>query len=411
MSARRSILFVHQNFPGQFPAIAGALVARGDRVAAIGSASAAGLPGVELRRWSNRRCTTAGIFQAAVRAEADLIRAEAAARSAEALAAEGFSPDVIVGNPGWGETLHLKEVWPAAKLILLGEYWYTSRGGDVGFDPEFMKAGSSVTDAIALNARNMGHALAYMLADRIVCPTPFQASTYPPSLRERIVVHHEGIDVSRAARRPDARVRLADGRVLDGARPVVTFVARTLEPLRGFHSFMRALPHLLSQQPDAEVIVIGREEGPGYGLNLPAGATWKMRMLAEVGNRIDASRVHFAGAVPHATLIDMLSISRAHVYLTYPFVLSWSLLEAMACGCLVIGSDTAPVRDVILNGGNGLLVDFFAPDVIAATVNAVLAGPTRFAPLRDAARRTVIDGYDAQRTGVPGWLALIDAML
>ena len=271
MTARRSVLFVHQNFPGQFPRIAEALLKRGDRVAAIGSHTARNMPGVDVRRWTNDRGTTAGILPAAVRAEADLIRGAAAARTAAQLAKDGFRPDVIVGNPGWGETLHLKEIWPEARLILLGEYWYTFRGGDVGFDPEFVSPGFGLDDAVALNARNMGHALAYSLADRIVSPTPFQASTFPPPLRERIAIHHEGIDIARAARRAQPRLKVPGGRVLDGSRPVVTFIARTLEPLRGYHSLMRALPMLMDGNREVEVVIIALTIRPATARRRLAG--------------------------------------------------------------------------------------------------------------------------------------------
>ena len=408
MTGRRSVLFVHQNFPGQFPRIAAALLKRGDRVAAIGSHTARNMPGIDVRRWSNDRSTTAGILPAAVRAEADLIRGAAAARAAAQLARDGFRPDVIVGNPGWGETLHLKEVWPDARLILLGEYWYSFTGGDVGFDPEFTPAGFGLEEAMGLNARNMGHALAYTLADRIVCPTPYQASTFPPALRARITVHHEGIDVARAARRHWAVLKLPGGRVLDGSRPVVTFIARTLEPLRGYHSFMRALPMLMAGNAQAEVVVIGAEDQPGYGLSPPAGRTWKEIFLSEVRDRIDPARLHFLGRVPHDQMMAALSLSAAHVYLTYPFTLSWSLLEAMACGCLVVGSDTAPVRNVIADGETGLLADFFAPDAIAGTILRAIAEPDRYVPLRAAAASLVATRYDAVTSGIPGWLDAID---
>ena len=410
MTARRTILFVHQNFPGQFPRIVEALVARGDRVAAIGSATARDMAGVDLRRWSNDRGTTPGILPTAIRAEADLIRAAAAAREAARLAGDGFTPQVIVGNPGWGETLHLKEVWPDATLILLGEFWYTFRGGDVGFDPEFIPPGFGLDDAVALNARNMGQALAFTLADRIVCPTPFQASTFPPTLRERIVVHHEGIDIARAARRADVRIVLPGGRVLDGTRPLVTFIARTLEPLRGLHSFMRALPRLMKDHPTADIVLIGADDQPGYGAPPPPGQTWKSLFLREVEGLIDPDRLHFLGRIPHEQMIAILSRSDAHVYLTYPFTLSWSLLEAMACGCLVIASDTAPVRDVIRHGENGLLVDFFSPEAIATAVGRAITVPDKLASLRLAAAETIRDRYDQARTGTPGWLTLIDAV-
>jgi glycosyltransferase involved in cell wall biosynthesis len=410
VTARRSVLFVHQNFPGQFPHIARALVARGDRVAAIGSSTARNMPGVDVRKWTLDRGTTPGMFEPAVRAEADLIRADAAARAAARLKADGFTPDVIVGNPGWGETLHLKKIWPHAKVALLVEYWYVDEGGDVGFDPEF---GGPVDLAtrLSLNARNLSQALACTLADLIVCPTPFQASLFPDEIRKRIVIHHEGIDLARAARLPFKKVRLPDGALLDGTRPVVTFIARTLEPLRGFHSFMRALPAVMAAHPMVEVVVIGNDQQNGYGAAPPAGRTWKQFMLDEVSGRIDPVRLHFTGGIEHREMMQLLLLSTAHVYLTYPFTLSWSLLEAMACGCLVIASDTAPVRDAIRNGKTGVLCDFFDSEAIATEITRALNEPEAFAAIRQAASASAMECFDAQRHGTPEWLGYIDGLM
>ncbi len=318
---------------------------------------------------------------------------------------------MIVANPGFGETLHLKEVWPAARVILLVEYWYNSRGGDVGFDPEFGPTELPLARAADLNARNLAQALACTLADRLVCPTPFQASLFPPALRERITVHHEGIDLQRAAPLVGKKVRLADGTLLDGGRPVVTFISRTLEPMRGFHSFMRALPRVMEAHPTAEVVVIGGDDTAGYGMPPPPGRTWKQVMLDEVGARLDPARLHFTGRVSHREMMACLSLSWAHVYLTYPFTLSWSLLEAMACRCLVIGSDTAPVRDAVEAGRTGVLVDFFSPDHLAAAICQALRFPDNFKSMREAARSNVLSRYDALTSGTPRWLTKIDALI
>ena len=402
-----NILIVHQNFPGQFPHIAAALTARGDRVAAIGEKARA-IPGVDVRRWKNDRSSTPGLFPAATRAEADLIRAEAAATTAAALERDGFSPDVIVGHPGWGETLHLKEIWPGARLILLGEYYYKTQGGDVGFDPEFPPL--DLAAKLRINAKNATQAFAYTMADRIVAPTAFQADTFPPSLRARIRVLHEGLDLGRARRNPRAQVALADGPVLDAATPVVTFVNRTLEPLRGFHIFMRALPAFLDAVPEGRALIVGTDRASGYGTPSPEGKGWKAALLAELGDRIDLSRVHFTGAVPHGQLVDILSISAAHVYYTYPFVLSWSLVEAMACECLVLASDTGPVRDAIADGQDGLLLPFFDVAALSAAMIRAAREPAAFAALRTRARQTALARFTRER-GVAGWLAQIDELL
>jgi len=174
---------------------------------------------------------------------------------------------------------------------------------------------------------------------------------------------------------------------------------------------MRALPSLLERVPDAEVLLIGTDSAKVYGGSLPDGQTWKGKMLAEVGDRLDMERVHFTGALDHADMVKALSISTAHVYYTYPFVLSWSLVEAMACECLIVGSDTAPLRDAIEPGVNGLLRDFFDVRGLADTLVEVCQNPEAYAPLRKAARVTALERFDRETVGVPGWLSLIDEVM
>jgi glycosyltransferase involved in cell wall biosynthesis len=404
-----NILIVHQNFPAQFPYIAAALRARGDTVAAIGGKTARAIPGIDLRRWSTDRGTTPKLFPLAVRAEADLIRGAAAAQAALQLKRDGFTPDVIVGHPGWGETLLLKEIWPEARLILFGELMYLSHGGDLNFDPEFSGAPSFERDARG-HAKNAGLALAYAWADRIVCPTRFQAASFPPALQSSIRVLHEGVDLDRAARRADARLTLPGGRILDASTRVVTYVSRTLEPLRGFHVFLRALPAFLDACPQAEVVVIGEETRQGYGLAPPPGKSWKSWLMEELGDRIDPARVHFLGRVSHDQLITAFSLSWAHVYYTYPFVLSWSLVEAMACECLVLASDTPPLHDAITDGVEGRLLPFFDTGALSAALIETVRQPEAFVALRSAARTRALAGFD-RATGTAGWLAMIDELL
>lgn len=402
----KRILFVHQNFPGQFPHIADGALARGYKIAAIGGPTAKGRPGVDLRRWKPGRGSTPNIFDPATRAEADLIRGHLAAHVAAGLKTDGFTPDLIIGHPGWGETILLGEVWPNAPEILLGEYWYQSHGGDVGFDNEFETR--TFEADLRSHAKNAGMALAYSTADVIVCPTRFQASTFPKAFQPSIHVVHEGVDISKSSRKIGARLKLPDGRILDGSKPVITFINRNFERLRGFHIFMRALPQFMQRCPDAEVVIIGSEEGQAYGGQLPKGQTWKSKMMDEVGERIDTKRVHFMGRVPHATMIDALSISWGHVYYTYPFVLSWSLVEAMACECLILGSDTAPVRDAIRAGESGLLNDFFDVPALSRAMAEACETPEKFQDMRRRARQFALETFDRETVGVPAWLKLIE---
>lgn len=404
----RRILIVHQNFPGQFPHIVEGLLKAGHKLAAIGGSGAKGRPGVDLRRWSLNRGTTKGIFDPATRIEADLMRSYAAANVALQLKADGFTPDLIIGHPGWGETLQLGEVWPEARQIAFGEFFYRSHGADVGFDAEFESHTPSAD--MRVYSKNAGLALAYSAADVIVCPTPFQASHFPEAFKPRIRVLHEGIDIGRSARKPSATLMVRPGVTLDGRKPVITFINRNFERLRGFHIFMRALPQFQQLQPDADIVIIGADQ-KGYGGALPDGQTWRTKMLAELDGQLDLSRIHFTGPLSHGDMISALSISWAHVYYTYPFILSWSLVEAMACECLILGSDTPPVRDAITSGENGLLNDFFDPAALASAMNRACETPEAFRVMRRRAKETAQSMFDRATVGVPGWLTLVQDVL
>ena len=402
------VLFVHNNFPGQFGFIAEKLHAEGYRCAAIASRTGQKLDGIELVQWRTSKATTPNILPAAVRVEADLIRGGAAAKAAVHLRDRGFDPALIIGHPGWGETTYMREIFPRARQIAYAEYYYRSVGGDVGFDPEFSPARAE--DPHTLYAKNAGMTMAFAEAEAIVAPTAFQRSLLPQIFRDRAHVIHEGVDTDFVRKRADVTLALGTGKVLDGSRPIITFINRRLEPLRGFHIFVRALPALMQAVPDAEIVIIGADEPGGYGT--PSGEqSWRTRLFGQIADKVEGSRVHFVGRLPHETMLQALSLSWAHVYFTYPFVMSWSLLEAMASECLVIASDTAPVRDAITNGRDGILLDFFDVEGLTRALIEACRIPERFRPLRRAARETVLARYDRASICQPAWLALVEPML
>ena len=401
------VLFVHQNFPGQFLHLAPELARRGHEVLALTDI-------VNKRETTTRtlryRHQEPKVDPAACRLGRNYTqqsdRGVTVARACLQLRKDtGYVPDVIFGHSGWGETLFLKEVWPEAKLIVYAEFYYQGRGADVGFDPEAGEAGFDQVMIAQGRAAHLGQALLH--ADAGVSPTEWQASTYPPALRRMIDVIFDGVDT--AALRPDpaAEVTLPGGRVLRAGDEVLTFVNRNLEPYRGYHSFMRALPDVLAARPEAQVVIVGGDD-VSYGPAPKDGRRWKDIYLDEVRDRLDLARVHFIGKVPYPTFVSLLQVSRAHAYLTYPFVLSWSMVEAMAAGALVIGSDTAPVREVIRHGENGLLVDFFDIAGWSRVLTEALADPARFQPLRDAARRTAVERYDLQSHCLPRMVAMVE---
>jgi glycosyltransferase involved in cell wall biosynthesis len=405
---RPDVLFVHTSFPAQFQFIAPALRHRGMRCVAIGNRTSwsADIP---LRMYPKTELDEKTSYDYVETGEIGLRRALGAAKVALRLRDQGFSPDVIIAHPGWGDTLLLSEVFPKALQILHGEYYYRGRGGDYGFDPEF---GAKPSDAGRMYAasKNTTFAMAYAQADWIVAPTAFQARQFPSVLRDRMSIIHEGIDTDKIQPRQDAKFKLPNGTFLDRTVPVITFVNRTFEPLRGFHIFMRALPAVLAAVPNAHVILIGNWGGLNYGAKIK-DTTWKDWVLSKLKNDLDMSRLHFVGSIPHEQLIDAYNVSAAHVYYTYPFVLSWSLLEAMASECLIIGSDTDPLRDAVTDGVDGRLLDFFDVQALSQALIDACRNPKKYQKMRKAARRTVLEKFDRARICLPAWLDLIDTVM
>lgn len=403
------ILFIHQNFPAQYRHIAATLARLpGWRVFALGDAANVRrrprIPEINLAGYPAPAPASPRTHHYVRPLEAAVRRGQAVVRACLELKKRGFVPDVVYAHPGWGEALFLRDLYPDARITLYCEFFYRTRGADVGFDPEFP---SSLDDTFRVRVKNAASLLSLEAADAGLAPTAWQRKCFPREYRSRIEVIHEGVDTDLV--RPDhgAILELPDSRLRLTARDeVVTYVARNLEPYRGFHVFMRAIPEIQKRRPRAHVVIIG-DTGVSYGQALPGGQTYKQRMLDEVGAKLDMSRVHFLGPVPYETLLRAYQVSSAHVYLTYPFVLSWSMLEAMAAGCAVVASRTAPVTEVVEDRKNGFLVDFFSPSEIAERVDEALEGSSAVAAVRKQARRTIVARYDLKRVCLPAHLKLL----
>jgi glycosyltransferase involved in cell wall biosynthesis len=409
----RKILLVHQNFPGQFKHLGPALAQQGHQVFAFSMRPHKPLTwqGVRVLPYRAQRASAPDVHPWVVDFETKVIRAEAAFRHAQALKAKGLEPELILAHPGWGESLFLKRVWPQARLAIYCEYFYGQQGQDVGFDPEFPVLDEG--DACRVEIKNINNLLHFERADAGLSPTQWQASSFPQPFRSRIAVIHDGIDTAEAAPRADARFALPDGRSLGRGDEVVTFVNRNLEPYRGYHVFMRSMPDLLARRPQAQVVLVGGDE-VSYGARPPGGGNWKDKLIAEVRPRIpDAhwQRVHFVGKLAYDHYLALMQVSRVHVYLTYPFVLSWSLLEAMSVGAAIVASDTPPVREVITHDQEGLLVPFFDPQALVDRTCALLEDPAERARLGQAARRKVVSQFDLQSICLPAQLDWVNHLL
>jgi len=398
-------LFIHQNFPAQYLHLLRHLAAQKQHeLLFLTESDRNNIVGVRKMLHRLGRQPNPGIHPHARELELALIRAESVARSAANLKSLGFVPDIIIGHHGWGEMLHVNDVWPDAPLLGYHEFYYNMEGFDVGFDPEFP---ADPDIAARIRMKNTVNLLALTNPGLGQTPTLFQHSTYPAWSRPKISVLEEGVNLDVCMPDPDLRKRVVTlaGYKVRPDEKLVTYVVRDLEPYRGFHVMMRALPKLLAARPDVRVILVGGDS-VSYG-SKPAGGTWREHMLNELNGKLDAGRVHFAGRVPYEAYVKLLQRSDAHVYLTYPFVLSWSLREAMATGCALVASDTAPVREFVTDRKTGLLAPFLKPDVIAERILEVLEDTALNRKLRRAARAWAEAHLD-MGAYLRGYEALID---
>src|ERR1700722_15526025 len=403
------VLCVHQNFPGQYLHLARYLGTQSQhQIVFVTQRQDVELPGVRKIVYKPRRTISPQVHHYLRESEAAVLNAQEVARIALDLRKAGFIPDVMLGHNGWGEIWYLKDIFPEAPLVGYFEFFYRMQGAGVGFDPS---GPVSPDTAPRLRTKNLGNLLALDTADLGQCPTEWQKSVYPRRYHSILNVIHEGIDTGVVTPDPHARLLIADRQAeFRAGDETVTYIARNLEPYRGFPSFMRSLPKILAARPKARVLIVGGDD-VSYGARLPGGQTFRQHMLSELEGSLDLSRIYFLGKIPYPAFIKVLQVSRVHVYLTYPFVLSWSMLEAMSAGCLLVGSRTQPVEEVIHHGGNGFLVNFFSPEDIAERVIDALEDSKTFASLRRNARQTIIDRYDLRSICLPAHLRLLNMLV
>ncbi len=388
------VLFIHQNFPAQFKAIAERLAAQpGNEVLAFRqNRHEVQVMGVGVLSYRFLRKPIENQHPLLAELEAKILRAEAVVEAATRLKTRGWSPDVIVVHPGWGEALMVKDVWPEAKLISYAEYFYSPRGQDFNFDPEFPNR--EPLEAARLRFKNTPMLHALHESDAMWTSTAWQRSVFPDWAQPRIRVIHEGVDMDYYRPDPEASFVVAGkGVTLKAGDEVITYATRSLEPVRGFHVFMRALPEILKRRPNAHVLIVGKEEAT-YGPEPKGYKSWLEKMLKEVGARLDPARVHVVGFLPKESYRKVLQVSAAHVYLTYPFVLSWSVVEALACGARLVGSQTGPVEEVMPPGSDRYTFNFFdVPGLVDSVCAALERSPKQVEADRKAARAQVEEEF------------------
>ncbi|MEM8988596.1 MAG: glycosyltransferase [Pseudomonadota bacterium] len=380
------ILFLHDNFPAQFGRLGQYLNRAGWRVRFATRREGVAMDGVEVVPYKPHREVTKDIHPYAGAFEKAVLNGQAAARAALALKDKGVRPDLIVAHSGWGPGFYMKDVWPDAKLVGYYEWYYNSPGPDVAFLND-----DAPGDHDRLRARSRNAPILMDLAhgDAGLCPTNWQQAQFPPLFRDKLAVHHDGVDTAYFAPKPGARLKLPN-LDLSQADEIITYVARGMEPYRGFPQFMEALAHVQKMRPGAHGVIVGADR-IAYGAALPEGESYKTRALETLD--LDPARTHFTGLLPRDQYRAVLQASSVHIYLTVPFVLSWSMMEAMSAGCLLIASDTSPVREVVSDGKTGLLTDFFDTKALAEKIADALEAPEAYRGIRAAARQTISEHY------------------
>lgn len=383
------VLFLHPNFPAQFRHVAAVLGKDPNNQILFGTKNENRdwvIPGVRKVLFTPSRDPYPGTHHYIRPLESAVIHGQAVFRMADQLKSEGFIPDLIYGHSGWGPTLFMKDVFPDSQLMCYFEWFYNARGADSDFDPA---EPLQLDDMLRIRMKNTSILTDLYSCDWGLSPTYWQKSQFPAEFQNKISVLHDGVDTDFFKPNPGAKLVLPN-LDLSGVDEIVTYVSRGLEPYRGFPEFMEAIAYLLERRPNCHVVIVASDR-VCYGKSLDNGKTYKQLMLEKIP--LDMSRVHFVGTLPYGLYLKVIQASSVHVYLTRPFVLSWSMIESMSTGCLVVGSDTAPIQEVIQDGYNGLLADFFAPKQIADRIEEVLKHPNRMAQIRANARQTVLERY------------------
>ena len=378
------LLLVHQNFPGQFRDLGPALCDRGHEIKAIGSSQRLTDPRIEVLRYEHK-LENSGTHPHSLEVDEWIHRSEKVADIAMVLKKRGWAPDVMLAHPGWGEALLLKQVFPSTPLVIWPELWL--RPEHLGIDP----AGMNVGQMQYLRIKDWLIDGAMADSTLAVLPTRYQASTFPQRWQSKIAVVHEGVPEAMLQLPRLQQLTISENIILTPDIPVVTFISRNLEPMRGFPTFMRALPNLIANHPTVHVVIVGGDE-VSYSSAPGDGRSWRDHLLEELGDRIDRQRVHLFGRMPHEQLQKLYRRSDLHVYLSKPFVLSWSLLELMACGTPVLAEANSMMEELIQPGINGALWHG-QPESLAKAILTLLETPERLKKWGEQARKQLQPTY------------------
>lgn len=330
----------------------------------------------------------------------EIFQGKAVSDACLVMQSKGYRPDVIICHGRWGAGLFVKDVYPDVPLLLYSEFFSTAENARHCMNSA---EGLPIETAMFYRLANASNLISLDAADHIITPTQFQKQSHPTEFHDKMSVVFDGVDTETV--RPGNVEQLKIGEVnLTSKDEIVTYVTRSFEAFRGFETFIKAMEIVQRQRPKAHILIAGGVGEKGYGAG-EVGASYRKRVLDAAS--LDQSRLHFMGPLNFDTYLNTLRFSQVHVYLTVPFVLSWSLIEAMSTGCAIVGSRTQPVEELISHGANGLLADFYFPDQIAAHVMTLLDDPKLRQRLGHAGRQLIKDDFSIDVVG-PRFVSLIN---
>jgi glycosyltransferase involved in cell wall biosynthesis len=384
------ILFLHDNFPAQFGFFGQYLAGKGWEATFGTQREGSALEGLKVFNYKPHRTVTENIHPYAANFEKAVLTGQAVARAAVELKKRGYKPDIVMAHSGWGPGLYARELWPEAKYVGYFEWYYQLNAPDLVYLAEKPR---ELDDVLRGRSRNAALLVDLAHCDAGICPTQFQKDQFPACFHDKLTVMHDGVDTAFYAPAPGARLRLPE-LDLTGADEIITYVARGMEPYRGFPEFMAALEIVLKERPQAHAVIVGQDR-VAYGKKLPEGESYKKQALESLD--LDMERVHFTGLLPRSQYRQVLLASSVHVYLTAPFVLSWSMLEAMSAGCAIVGSDVAPMKEVADKApGCMRLIDMKNARQTADAIIDVLNDRDANAKMRRLARDLIVREYAAE---------------
>ena len=380
------ILFLHNNFPAQFGFLGQYLHQEGWDVWFGTQRKNSSLEGITVFTHESHRAVSEKTHPYLTNFENAVLNGQGVARAALKLKDKGLNPDIVVAHSGWGPGMFAKDIWPNAKFVGYFEWFYHSRAPDI----VHLGAARQLDDDLRSRTRNAAILTDLASCDVGICPTQFQADQFPENLRSKLEIIHDGIETD--IYKPNNEIRLTLGdKDLSEVPELITYVARGMEPYRGFPEFMAALATILERRPNAHAVIVG-EDRVAYGKALPDGSTYKDKMLSEFEFPMD--RVHFTGLLTRSKYLEVIQASHVHMYLTIPFVLSWSMMECMSAGCAIVGSTTEPVRELMTHGEHGWLVNMKDRMSIVQGVEKLLDDRALAKKLGEAARARILETYD-----------------